>query len=79
MVCYGFAAVAIVSGYVFHQSICPWRALTHLPCPGCGMTHAFVAMAQGHFRAAWDFNPRSVVVAPILVWTGVRKIKERFE
>ena len=79
MVCYGVAAVAIVFGYVFHQSTCLWRAVTHLPCPGCGMTHALVAMAQGHVRAAWDSNPRSVIVAPILVWTGLREIKERLQ
>jgi hypothetical protein len=43
------------------------------------MTHAVLALARGNVRAAWEFNPRSVVVVPILVWTGIREIKERLE
>lgn len=33
---------------------CLFRLLTGLPCPLCGMTRAFVAMAQGHVAQAFD-------------------------
>jgi hypothetical protein len=79
MVCYAAAAAVLIAGHVFNQSTCLWRAVTHLPCPGCGMTHAVLAMARGHLRAAWAFNPRSFVVVPILAWTGIREIKECLE
>jgi hypothetical protein len=31
-------------------------------------------MVRGDFGAAWAYNRNSFVVAPILLWTGVRKI-----
>lgn len=66
-------------GYIFDESTCIWRALSGLPCPGCGMIHAFLALATGDVRAAWRFNPSSLAVAPLLLWTLVRKAKELIE
>jgi hypothetical protein len=39
--------------------LCPFRALTHYPCPGCGMTRAFCALAHGEFLRAVKFNALS--------------------
>jgi hypothetical protein len=36
---------------------CPFEAITHVPCPGCGMTHALFSMAQGSLKDAWLINP----------------------
>ena len=36
---------------------CPFESITHIPCPGCGMTHALFSMAQGNMLDAWLFNP----------------------
>ena len=44
------------------SSICIFRRATGIPCPGCGMTRAFAAMARGEWRAAIEFHP----LAPIL-------------
>ncbi|MBA2340399.1 MAG: DUF2752 domain-containing protein [Pyrinomonadaceae bacterium] len=50
--------------------LCPFRFLTGLPCPGCGMTRAFCHIAHGHFVTALRFNPFSVFVflAVIIFW-----------
>ena len=40
------------------------------------MIHALLALAHGHVRDACNFNPACIVVAPILLWTGVREFKE---
>lgn len=33
--------------------LCPFRRLTGLPCPGCGLTRSIVALVQGDLDAAF--------------------------
>ncbi len=40
-----------------HWNVCSFRSLTGLPCPGCGLTRGFRALAHGDFAAAWQHNP----------------------
>jgi len=44
---------------------CGFRALTGMPCPLCGGTHACAALIQGDWSAAWAANPGAVL---LLVW-----------
>jgi len=52
--------------------LCPFRALSGYPCPGCGMTRAFSAIAHGELLNAVIYNPLSPVlfVAALLVWAS---------
>jgi Protein of unknown function (DUF2752) len=43
--------------------VCPFRALTGIPCATCGMTHAFVHLAHGEVSAAVAASPPRAVVA----------------
>ena len=45
---------------------CPFELITHIPCPGCGMTHALFSMAQGNMLDAWFFNPFSFFLILLL-------------
>lgn len=60
-------------------SLCPFRFWTSLPCPGCGMTRAFLSAAGGNWIAAWSYNPWSLLLFPgifltaLIVASGVRK------
>lgn len=36
--------------------LCLFRALTGIPCPGCGMTRAMIAFAMGDWHRAADYN-----------------------
>jgi hypothetical protein len=38
---------------------CPFKALTGIPCPGCGMTRAMLSVTKGDFRGAFGYNPFS--------------------
>ena len=50
--------------------LCPFRAVTGYPCPGCGMTRAFSAIAHGELWRAVIYNPLSplLFLALLLVW-----------
>ena len=37
-------------------SICGFKSLTNLPCPGCGLTHSFCALGKGDVGSAFGFN-----------------------
>lgn len=45
--------------------LCPFKALTGLPCPGCGMTHAFLALGRLDFSGAWNANPLAFPLAAL--------------
>lgn len=43
--------------------LCPWRRLTGIPCPICGMTTGVLALSHGDMVGAFVANP----AAPLLV------------
>lgn len=61
--------------------LCPFRALTHYPCPGCGMTRAFCALAHFEFWRAVRFNALSplLFLAALVAWARAAAILLRLE
>jgi hypothetical protein len=55
----GFAFAA------FGPPFCPTALLFGIPCPGCGLTRATIAMLHGDFGAALRFHPLSPVLVPL--------------
>ena len=45
--------------------VCLFRALTGLPCPGCGLTRALSSLIQGHPAAAFSYHPFAFIVLPL--------------
>jgi hypothetical protein len=41
-------------------SFCPFKLMTGLPCPGCGMTRSVVALLHGDVPASAFFHPLGV-------------------
>ncbi len=52
-------------------SICLFRDLTGLPCPGCGLTRALALLFLGDWRAALFLHPLSPFVFAGLLIVGV--------
>jgi len=49
--------------------ICPFRAITGIPCLSCGGTRALLALAHGDVRAAFVWNPLVAAgTVAALVW-----------
>ena len=50
-------AVYIIAGNFVMGKICPLRMVCGLPCPGCGITRAFLLVIQGKFYEATVMHP----------------------
>ena len=47
-----------------------FRLVTGYRCPGCGMTHAAMALIHGQPKTAFRENPLSLSVVPLLLLYG---------
>lgn len=48
-------------------SICQFKNLTGIDCPGCGLSRGFIHLAHGDFAGAWKFNPAAALVFVFVV------------
>ena len=51
--------------------LCPFRAMTGLDCPGCGMTRGLAQLVKGHPASAVDYNLALVLAVPVVVYLYV--------
>jgi hypothetical protein len=58
-------------------TLCLWRHLLGVECPGCGMTRALSAALHGDFAAAWSYNPAVVVVLPLSIGLWADYVRRR--
>jgi hypothetical protein len=50
--------------------LCPFRIMTGLPCPGCGLTRSFCAMSRGQLAAAFGDH----LFGPVLYFVALLSI-----
>lgn len=70
--------LCLVLLHVTSRTICIFRSVSGLPCPGCGLTRASVALLKGHVKEAFDFHPLVFVALAFIfayIFTCVFKIK----
>jgi hypothetical protein len=65
--------LSIPLSWVDHgPSWCLLKAVSGHECPGCGMTRALMHAMRGDLAAAWQYNWRWVLVAPLLLLASLR-------
>jgi hypothetical protein len=58
----GFSSAPLLGAYCYNQGdkipflVCPIRHFTGIPCPTCGMTRSFMAIARGDFSQAVNYH-----------------------
>jgi hypothetical protein len=57
----GLALLAVV----FEAPVCPTASLLGVPCPGCGLTRATLALLRGDWRGALHLHPLVPLLAPL--------------
>lgn len=68
----GVVAVTVSMVWTTHgvehgPELCPFRAMTGLPCPGCGLTRSWVFLGHGDVGAAVGFNAFGPVLFVVMV------------
>lgn len=59
---------------------CPFLHVLGLPCPGCGLSRAVVALLHGDWRTSFEvhaFAPILVVGLFLIIWTAILPQKQR--
>jgi hypothetical protein len=52
-------------------SFCPFKVVTGLPCPGCGMTRAAIALLHGDPGASFYYHPLGIPLVLTAVAIGL--------
>ena len=65
--CAGAFALAVQSDF----PLCPLAGSFGIPCPGCGLTRATLALLHGDVRGATHFHPLVLLLAPLVVGVAV--------
>lgn len=50
-------------------TLCPSRALTDIPCPGCGLSRSISCAVRGMWSESFGYHPFGIVVVAICVAT----------
>lgn len=73
----GWILLAIFAYYLISKrmlgAFCPMVLLTGLPCPGCGLTRAFLYVITGEFARAWYMNPSIYLWIVLLIYIGINR------
>lgn len=54
-------------------TICLFKNITGIPCPGCGMTRAFLFLGHGKIHEATMLNPNSLLAFTIIIFLWINK------
>ena len=70
---YHIAALAVIMVILFVYK-CPFNYFLHIPCPGCGITRAYLALLDLDVGSAFRYHPLFFTVAPTILYTVHRDV-----
>ena len=75
-----FAVYGLLIWFTGNDSVCVIKVYTGLPCPGCGMTRAFLAAFHAQWDQAFYWHPLWlwILVGPLL-YAGLLKFYPKSE
>lgn len=56
---------------------CVFHSVTDVPCPGCGMTRACIALSQANFVDAWYYHPFSFLIVILCIGVAFFPLQTR--
>ena len=62
--------IVLVLVLYFTNIRCPFRAVTGIPCPGCGLSRAVFSAAALNFKAAFSYHPL-FFLAPFYLFAAI--------
>lgn len=80
---YLLTIILIVSGYLIlfvfskysnnqHITVCVFKSITGIPCPGCGMGRATIQLFKGNLIKSFDYNilciPFTIIIIISICW-----------
>ena len=76
-------AILFVFIYIFcmqliFKEVCPVKALFHINCPGCGLTHAALYILKGQFINAFNANYTIFAWLPLIVLIAIDRYIHKF-
>lgn len=63
----GVVAMVVIAANIILGKICPLRMIFGIPCPGCGITRAFLLALQGKFYEATVMHPFWILLTILLL------------
>ncbi len=61
-ICIAFTLVVYAIILNYFDIFCPFYELTHVPCPGCGMSRAIWSLFRGEIRLYFSYNLMAIPV-----------------
>ena len=54
-----------------HLLKCPYKTLTGIDCPGCGIQRSFLELLRGHFQESFSLYPALIPVIFTFIFLGL--------
>jgi hypothetical protein len=71
------ASAAVLSVAIWSEfPLCPLAGSLGIPCPGCGLTRATLALLHGDVRGALHFHPLVWLLTPLFGWFMLGVVRE---